>query len=111
MSPLISRWDGFFLSIDMIFYSVNLIKRDGLSLALRIVPRKFTGIGSVELFSGNSQEFSQILLTFSPFLCRIGNKKFPGIGYKKFLWHIYEKFPRMGYEKFLEIAVDIFTGF
>jgi len=52
---------------------------------LGIVPRKFPGIGSEELFSRNSQEFSQILSTFSSVSCKISYKKFPGIGYKKFL--------------------------
>ena len=52
---------------------------------LGIVPRKFPGIGSEELLVGNYQEFSQILSTFSLVYCRIGNKKFTGIGYKKFL--------------------------
>jgi len=52
---------------------------------LGIVPRKFPGIGSEELLVGNYQEFSQILLKFSLVFCRIVNKKFTEIGYKKFL--------------------------
>jgi len=47
-----------------------------------IVPRKFPVIGSDDLFARNSQEFSQI---FSGFSDSLENKKFPGIGYKKFL--------------------------
>ena len=37
-----------------------------LEKILGIVPRKFPGIGSEELFSGNSQELQQTLSTFSP---------------------------------------------
>ena len=48
-----------------------------LEKILGIVSRKFPGIESEELFSGNSQEFPQILSTFSPVFCRIVNKKFP----------------------------------
>ena len=78
-----------------------------------IVPRKFQGICSEELFSGNSQEFPQIWSTFSPVILQNWYyKKFLGTaGYEKFLGMGYEKFPRMGFEKILRISVYSFTGF
>ena len=42
------------------------IPEELLRKSLEIVPRKFPGIGSGELFAGNSQEVPQILSTFSP---------------------------------------------
>ena len=75
-----------------------------LEKILGLVSRKFSGIGSEELFAGNSQEFPQILSTFSPvFLSRIGYKKFNflGMGYKKFLG--------IGTEKFLMEKLSTFS--
>ena len=46
-----------------------------LEKILGIVPRKFPGFGSEDLFATN----------FLWFFWRISNKKFPRIGYKKFL--------------------------
>ena len=68
-------------------YAENISKYSWeiLEKILGIVPRKFPGIGSEELLVGNYQEFSQILLKFSLVFCRIVNKKFTEIGYKKFL--------------------------
>jgi len=78
---------------------------------LGIVSRKFPGNESKELFSGNSQEFPQILSTYSPVFCRIVNKKFPmELVTRKYLELVtrnsnwigrYEKFLGMGYKKFL----------
>ena len=58
---------------------------------LGIVPGKFPGIGSEDLFA----------TIFLWFFWRNGNKKFPRIGYKKFLDKSYENFLGMGYKKFL----------
>ena len=46
-----------------------------LEKILEIDPGKFPGIGSEDLFASN----------FLWFFWRMGNKKFPRIGYKKFL--------------------------
>ena len=49
-------------------YAENMSRYSWWNLAkiLKIVPWKFPGNGSEELFSGKSQEFPQILSTFSP---------------------------------------------
>jgi hypothetical protein len=49
---------------------------------LGIVLRKFPGMGSEELFAGNSKKISTNVVAI---FCSIGNKKFPGIGDKEFL--------------------------
>ena len=53
-----------------------------LEKILGIVLRKFPGMGSEELFAGNSKKISTNVVAI---FCSIGNKKFPGIGDKKFL--------------------------
>jgi len=54
--------------VNLLEYAENMSRysRGTLAKILGIVPRKFPGIGSEELFSGNSQEFPQLLSTFSP---------------------------------------------
>ena len=53
-----------------------------LEKILGIVLRKFPGMGSEELFAGNSKKISTKVVDI---FCSIGNKKFPGIGDMKFL--------------------------
>ena len=89
-----------------------------------IVPRKFPGIGFKELFAGNSQEFPQILSTFSSVFLQNWKKEIPWNWLQEIPWIELWEFPRnwlqeiprtwflgMGHEKFLGIAVDIFTRF
>ena len=62
-----------------------------LEKILGIVPGKFPGIDSEDLFATN----------FLWVFWRIGNKKFPRICYKNFLGKSYKNFLGMGYKKFL----------
>ena len=63
-----------------------------------IVPGKFPGIGSEDLFARIPKNFHKFVSGFSE---ELENKKFPGISYKKFLGSSYENFLGMGYKKFL----------
>ena len=76
MIILLKSWRGnivvkVFTIIEPKSWLVNLLRnllrifQDILEKILGIIPRKFPGIGSKELFSGNSQEFPQILSIFS----------------------------------------------
>ena len=78
-----------------------------LGKILEIVPRKFPGIDSKELFSGNSQEFTKIWSTFSQVILQRNSLK---LIMKKFLGLGFMKYTRMGFEKFLGIGYKKFLG-
>ena len=115
------------------------ISQDISEEILGIVPRKFPGIGSKELFSGNSQEFPQIWSTFSPVILQRNSielvLEIPQIGLweipRNGLWEIpwnglreipqnglreiprngLQEIPRNGLREIPRKCVDIFTGF